>query len=79
MNEIEDGIYDILEADVTIQGYTGWVSGGDTRIYHEEPPEQITVNSTYPAYVTMGFSAPSPFLMSEYVQPAQYPDEVVEL
>lgn len=79
MNELEDKIYDILEADATIQGYTGWVSGGDTRIYHDWPPEQVLVNSTYPAYIIMDFSAPAPILMGEYVQPAQYPDEVAEL
>jgi len=79
MNELEDKIYDMLEADVTIQGYTGWVSGGDTRVYHEWPPEQIAVNATFPAYITLGFQAPTPILMSEYVQNAQYPDEIAEI
>ncbi len=79
MNELEDEIYDILEADTTIRGYTGWVLGGDQRIYHDWPPEQVAVNGTYPAYITMGFSAPGPIPMGEYVQNAQYPDEVAEL
>lgn len=79
MNELEDKVYDILVADATIQGYTGWVSGGDLRIYHDWPPERVTVDATYPAYITMGFSAPGPMPMGEYVQNAQYPDEIAEL
>ena len=79
MNELEDKVYDILEADATIRGYTGWVSGGDTRIKHDWPPEQVTMNSTYPAYITMQFSAPGPIPMGEYVQWCQYPDEIAEL
>jgi len=79
MNELEDKIYDMLEADATIQGYTGWVSGGDTRIYHDWPPERVAVNATYPAYITLGFQAPGSILMSEYVQNAQYPDEIAEI
>jgi len=79
MNELEDEVYDILEADAIIRGYTGWVSGGDQRIYHDSPPEHVTVDSTYPAYITLGFLAPGSIPMGEYVQPAQYPDEVAEL
>lgn len=79
MIELEDEIYDMLEADVTVRGYTGWVSGGDIRIYHEWPPELVTVDATYPAYVTLGFQAPGAILMSEYVQNAQYPDEIAEI
>jgi len=81
MNELEDKIYDILEADTVIQGYTGWVSGltGDKRIYHDWPPKQVPVSSDTPAYITMTFSAPGPIPMGEYVQNAQYPDEVAEL
>ena len=79
MNELEDEIYDILEADPTIRSYTGWMSGGDQRIYHDWPPEQVPVNSAYPAYITMMFSTPGPIPPGEYVQNAQYPDEVAEL
>jgi len=81
MNELEDKIYDILEADGTIQGYTGWAPGpaGDKRIYHDWPPEQVPISIDTPAYITMEFSAPGPIPMGEYVQPCQYPDEVAEL
>ena len=79
MNELEDKVYDILADDPTIRGYTGWVLGGDQRVYHGWPPEQVIVNDTYPAYITMEFLAPGPMLMDEYVQPCQYPDEVADL
>ena len=82
MNEIEDEIYDILAGDTgagSIQAYVNPTAAADTRVYHEEPPEQVAVNVTYPAYITMGFSTPGPIPTGEYVQPAQYPDEVVEL
>lgn len=82
MNELEDKIFDMLRGDVTLQGYTGYTGmapGGDNRIYHEWPPEQITVNASFPAYITLGFQAPGAILMSEYVQNAQYPDEIAEI
>ena len=79
MNELEDKIYDMLEADTTIRGYTGWIVGGDQRIYHDWPPEEVTVDATYPANITISFTAPGPMPMGQYVQNAQYPDEIAEL
>lgn len=78
MQEIREAFYDLLEADTQVRSMTGWVAG-DKRIYEINPPKKITINSTYPAYMTFRWTSPGMMMQSEYVQKAQYPDEFVEL
>jgi len=78
MKEIKDKIYDILDEDVTLRALTGWTLV-DTRIYLEWPPEPIPLTVLLPAYLTLDFMDPAPMDMTTYVQPVQYPDEVVEI
>jgi len=78
MQEIKDRIYDILDQDASLRILTGWTAA-DPRIYFEWPPEMMAMAAATPAYITLEFSDPAPMDMASYVQPVQYPDEVVEM
>jgi len=73
MKEISDYIYDTLEADPTLRTYTGH-SASDTRIFAEFPPEELT-----PPFITFDVHTAGPIMDSEYVQPTQWEDQMVEI
>ena len=73
MKEISDYIYETLEADPTLRTYTGH-SASDTRIFAEFPPEDLSA-----PYITFDVHTAGPIPDSEYVQPAQYEDQNVDI
>ena len=78
MLEIREDIYDRLEQDTAIQGYTGYTAS-DSRIYLESPPEKVRLNTTTPAYITYILTKPSAIDLSIYVEKAQELDIIVEV
>lgn len=77
MKEISKWIYSTLSADTTLQGYTGYTAS-DPRVYYFYPPSNITLNSTYPAYIIF-FLLGSGSLPSDAVWALQRPDEVYQV
>jgi len=73
MKELADYIYDTLEADPTLRTYTGWAIA-DTRLYNEFPPEDLA-----PPFITFDVSTAGAIMDSEYVQPAQYEDQNLDI
>ena len=78
MKEIRQAWYDLVEADGTIRGLTGWTAA-DSRIYEEQPPIQVPGTVAAPAYITHNVSTPAGIDMSKYVYGAQTEDVIIEV
>lgn len=77
MQEIREQWFDIVAADGTVRGLTGYTAT-DERIYLDWPTEQITVSATYPAYITYSLGTGGPIDQFKYVYGAQEEDIVIE-
>ena len=77
MKEIREYVFDTLEADPAIQGFTGYTAS-DKRIYLAWPPEDVELTSSLPAYMTYKLAI-SPLDQVEYVEDAQEDDILIEL
>jgi len=77
MKNIGKWIFSTLKNDSTIQTATGYTSS-DPRIYYHYPPENITLSSTYPAYMVY-FLLGSGMLGSDAIWALQRPDEIYQI
>ncbi len=77
MKEIREHWFDIVAADGTVRGLTGYTAA-DKRIYLDFPTEQIAVSDTYPSYITYSLSTGGPINQFIYVYGAQEEDIVIE-
>lgn len=73
MKEIRKYLYNLIENDPIIRGYTGYLIS-DPRIYLVWPPENIQLVVATPAKIAVNYTEPGGVLSGEYVEGAQYPD-----
>lgn len=78
MKEIRQAWYDLVAADGTIRGLTGYTAA-DHRIYKDNPPFQVDTTVAKPAHITHTVSTPGGIDMSKYVYGAQTEDVIIEV